>query len=78
MPRRFKIVLTPDCEEGGYNVIVPALPGCVTQGETIEESISRAREAIEGFIEALQLVGQPIPDSDVLMAEVEINCAETA
>ncbi|MDR1701630.1 MAG: type II toxin-antitoxin system HicB family antitoxin [Sporomusaceae bacterium] len=78
MSRRFKIVLSPDREEGGFNVTVPALPGCVTQGETIEESISRAKEAIEGFIEALQLVGQPIPDSDVFMAEVEVNCAETA
>ena len=78
MPRRFKIVLTPDFEEGGFNVTVPALPGCVTQGKTIEESISRAKEAIEGFIEALLLVGQPIPNGDVFMAEVEVNCAETA
>lgn len=56
MLRRFKILLTPDLEEGGYNVTVPALPGCITQGETIEE-ISRAKEAIEGFIEALQQRG---------------------
>ena len=74
MSRRFKIVLTPDFEEGGFNVTVPALPGCITQGETIEESISRAKEAIEGHLEALQLVGLPIPNSD----EVEVSCAETA
>ena len=37
--------------EGGYTVIVPSLPGCVTYGDTIEEAIEMAKEAIELYIE---------------------------
>jgi predicted RNase H-like HicB family nuclease len=48
-------------EEGGYVVTVPALPGCVTQGETYQEAITMAQEVIEGFVEALAKAGQPIP-----------------
>jgi predicted RNase H-like HicB family nuclease len=58
---------------GGYTVTVPALPGCVTQGGTIKESLERAQEAIEGFIEALKIIGEPIPESDVEIAEVQVN-----
>ena len=48
--------------EGGFTVTVPALPGCVTYGETIDESIVMAREAIELYIEELQERGEAIPD----------------
>lgn len=39
-----------EAEEGGYWAEVPALPGCVTQGETIEEVTLNLREAIEGWL----------------------------
>lgn len=48
-------------KEGGYDVFVPALPGCVTQGETYEEAVAMAHECIAGFLEALRKAGQPIP-----------------
>ena len=48
-------------EEGGYDVFVPALPGCVTQGDTYEEAMAMAQQAIEGFVEALVLAGEPVP-----------------
>lgn len=48
-------------QEGGYDVLVPALPGCVTQGDTCEQAVAMAREAIEGFVEALALAGEPVP-----------------
>jgi antitoxin HicB len=48
-------------EEGGFNVLVPALPGCVTQGATYEEAVAMAQEAIEGFLEALAQAGEEIP-----------------
>jgi len=60
--RTYTIVLEPDTEEGGYSVLVPALPGCATQGETIEECIAMAREAIEAYIETLIATGQPVPE----------------
>jgi predicted RNase H-like HicB family nuclease len=52
-------------EEGGYTVIVPALPGCVTFGETIDEAIAMAREAIEGYIETLKELGKEVPKDNV-------------
>ena len=48
-------------EEGGYTVTVPLLPGCITQGDTIEEAISNVKEAISGHIEAIKTLGKPIP-----------------
>ena len=60
--RRYTIILDPDEEDGGYTVTVPALPGCVTQGDTLEEAIAMANDAIRGFLEALAKDGQPIPE----------------
>ena len=51
--RKYTIILEPDPEVGGYTATVPALPGCITQGETIEQCIERAQEAIDGYIESL-------------------------
>ncbi|HME71233.1 MAG TPA: type II toxin-antitoxin system HicB family antitoxin [Myxococcota bacterium] len=48
-------------EEGGYVVSVPALPGCFTQGETIEEARAMIVEAIEGYLETLTTHGEEIP-----------------
>ena len=45
--RRYTVILTPDTQVGGYTVRVPALPGCNTQGNTIEEALANARETIE-------------------------------
>lgn len=61
-------------EEGGYTVIVPALKGCVTFGETVEEAIEMAREAIEGYIETLMELGKEIPtDNDILEYTVTVE-----
>lgn len=58
----YTIILEPDLEEGGYTVTVPALPGCVTQGETIEEAIMMAKDAIRLFIETLAENGEAVPE----------------
>jgi len=47
---KFKIKLEP-CEEGGYTVWVPALPGCISEGETVDECMKNIREAIELYLE---------------------------
>lgn len=49
---KLSILLTPE-DEGGYSVTVPELPGCFTQGETIEEAIDMAKEAICVYVESL-------------------------
>jgi antitoxin HicB len=61
MKREYTIILDPD-PDGGFTVTVPALPGCVTEGDTREEAIANAREAILLYIESLVEDGEPIPD----------------
>ena len=50
--------------EGGYTVMVPALPGCITYGSDIDEAIIMAKEAIELYIESLSKHGDEIPTED--------------
>ena len=47
--------------EGGFTVHVPALPGCITEGETIEEARRMAADAIRAYCESLLADGEPIP-----------------
>ncbi|MCX6147839.1 MAG: type II toxin-antitoxin system HicB family antitoxin [Candidatus Kapabacteria bacterium] len=54
---QFNVVLEK-AEEGGFNVIVPALDGCFTQGDTVEEALVNAREAISCYLEGLQKLNQ--------------------
>ncbi len=58
-PRVFEVVLSPE-EEGGYSVFVPELRGVATQGETREEALEMAKEAIEGYLESLAGDDAPI------------------
>jgi antitoxin HicB len=44
----YRILLRKE-PEGGYTVLVPALPGCITYGKTIEEAIKMAKEAIDMY-----------------------------
>ncbi len=60
--RQYTIILHPDTEQGGYWVTVPALPGCVSQGDTIEEAIANAREAISLHIAGMVEDGEPVPE----------------
>lgn len=48
--------------EGGFMVNVPALPGCITQGDTIDDAIAMAKQAIELYMEELKERGEEIPD----------------
>lgn len=72
MIHRFKIILEKD-PAGGYAVYIPALLGCATQGETLEESIANAKEAITLYLETLKEDKLSPPESDVLLEEVEVN-----
>ena len=50
--------------EGGYTVNVPSLPGCITFGDTIEEAIEMAKEAILLYIDSLKKHNEAIPSDD--------------
>ena len=47
---KLKVVLEPS-DEGGYSVLVPSLPGCISEGETLDEALANIREAIERYLE---------------------------
>lgn len=49
-------------EEGWWIVECPSLPGCVSQGETKEEALANIKEAIQGYIAALEEDGLPVPE----------------
>jgi predicted RNase H-like HicB family nuclease len=72
---RYTIILDPDPDEGGYTVTVPALPGCVTQGESIEEAIAMAKDAIRLYIESLVADGEPVPQELEHPQAIIINVA---
>ena len=57
-------IIIHDAEEGGYWAEVPSLPGCVSEGETLEEVVANIKEAMDLYIEGLIDDGQPVPDDE--------------
>ena len=79
MKRSYTVFIMPgEPDEGGYWVKVPALPGCATQGETVEEALNNAKEAIEAYILSLKDRGLAVPEEGtdtsglVSMVSVEV------
>ena len=73
--RKYTVVLIPDVEEGGYTVTVPALPGITTEGDTVEEALVNAKDAIEVYLAALADLGEEIPEErgQPELASVEVG-----
>ena len=71
----YRILLRPE-PEGGYTVIVPSLPGCITYGKTVEEAKKMALDAIKAYLESLKKHGEPIiDDSEILEGTLSIQFA---
>ena len=69
----FKVILEPDEEAGGYVISCPALPGCYSQGNTVDEALDNIKEAILLCLEDMQAQDQPIPDmSRTLVSSVAV------
>lgn len=58
---RYTVLLHHNQEAPGYSAVVPELPGCFSQGRTVEEALSNAKEAMECHLEALVQDGEEIP-----------------
>ena len=58
---KYTVIFEP-AEEGGYVVSVPALPGCFTEGDTLEETMEMVKDAISGYIASLKKHNEPIPE----------------
>jgi predicted RNase H-like HicB family nuclease len=57
---RYKVILHREFD-GGYVATVPALPGCVSQGDTREEALKNSKDACELYIEDVLACGDPMP-----------------
>ncbi|MBI2611927.1 type II toxin-antitoxin system HicB family antitoxin [Candidatus Gottesmanbacteria bacterium] len=59
----YTVVFKP-AKEGGYIASVPLLPGCMTQGETFEETIEMVKDAISGYLAVLNDQKNPVPEEE--------------
>jgi predicted RNase H-like HicB family nuclease len=59
---KYRVIIEQD-EDGVFVAEVPSLPGCVTQGQTRQEAIENAKEAIAAYLESLAAHGEPIPET---------------
>lgn len=70
----FQVLLEPDAKVGGYVVSCPALPGCYTQGDTIDEALENIKEVILLCLEDMQAQNQPVFDmSRTLVSSVAVT-----
>jgi predicted RNase H-like HicB family nuclease len=75
--RSFTVVLTPEPDGSAYNVTVPALPGCLTWGATVEDALVMARDAIAVYLEGEE-DEYDTKGGDILIATVAVPRAATA
>lgn len=74
LPKKSFSVIYEEAPEGGYAAFVPSLPGCHTQGETIEEAEKNISEAIELYLESLEVHHEQIPqERRILQGKVEVQ-----
>jgi predicted RNase H-like HicB family nuclease len=69
--RRYTVVLTGEPDGSAWNVVVPALPGCLTWAAAIEEALAMARDAITTHLAGEPADEWPIP-SETIVAEVDV------
>jgi predicted RNase H-like HicB family nuclease len=69
---KFTVILGPE-NDGGYSVFCPALPGCVSQGDSLDDALSNIHEAILGWLEVATDAGEGVPAEtpDVVAEEIE-------
>jgi predicted RNase H-like HicB family nuclease len=59
---RYEIILYWSDEDQVFIAEVPELPGCKTHGDTYEQALAMAKEAMEGWIEVTRELGKPVPE----------------
>ncbi|HWQ99817.1 MAG TPA: type II toxin-antitoxin system HicB family antitoxin [Candidatus Methylomirabilis sp.] len=73
MNPRYHVIFRPE-PEGGFTVIVPSLPGCISYGKDLEEAQRMITEAIELYIEDLKADNEEVPsDESVFATEIQLQ-----
>jgi predicted RNase H-like HicB family nuclease len=73
MSRRYAVIF--EQAENNWAAYVPDLPGCITTGETLEETERNILEAMQGHLRTLREFGEPIPEPTSLAKEIEVSPA---
>jgi len=68
----YKAIIEP-AEEGGFSAYVPKLPGCISEGDTYDETLANIREAIEVYIEVAKERNLEIKEDDTHIAEMAVT-----
>lgn len=72
--KHFAVILTPDSDDGGYVVTVPSLPGCISEGDTVEEALANAKNAIALYLEYLRDKGEFASEAGTpILTTVEVD-----
>ncbi len=69
---RYTVILDRE-SDGGFHASSPALPGCHSQGDSLDEALQNVREAIEVYLESLTAHNEPLPPEDMLFTPVEVS-----
>ena len=71
--KKYNVIFRPE-PEGGFTVIVPSLPGCVSYGRNLIEAKKMAVDAVKGYIASLRKHKEPVPsDEESFFSSVEIK-----
>lgn len=71
---KFTILLTPDAEDGGFAAECPQIPGCISEGDSVEEALVNIKEAITGCLESMAARQEPLPEeAPVIVATVDVE-----
>ena len=72
---QYTAVFEPDIKTGGFTVTIPALPGCISEGDNFEEAVKNIQEAASLYIETMQDkdFDVPIQEGGIVIAPVEIR-----
>jgi predicted RNase H-like HicB family nuclease len=71
--REYTVIIERDGD--GYSAHFPDLPGCFTQGDTIEEVRANAREALDLYVQVLRKKGEPIPEPSTVIEKVALRAS---
>lgn len=72
----YTAVFEPDPKSGGYTVIVPTLPGCISEGDNFEEALANIKEAAELYLEDLKKSEIPSESRPVVVSPIQVTYHE--
>jgi predicted RNase H-like HicB family nuclease len=70
---RYYTVILEREDDGGYHAFCPSLPGCHTQGDTYDEAVKNAEDAVQLYLESLQAHGEALPIEDIISKRLFIS-----